>query len=93
MGSKKIIVRLILVLVVLSVIFLPGYSKLQKLRAERAEQNKRIQLLKEHNEKMKTELGKMQDDPEYVEKKARNKLGIVKKGEVIYRRGTSHVPE
>jgi len=86
MGSKKIIFRLIVVLVVLCVIFLPGYSKLQKLRAEKTEQNKRIKLLEEHNEKMKTELGKMRDDPEYVEKKARDKLGIVKKGEVIYRR-------
>jgi len=86
MGSKKIIFRLIVISVVLCAIFLPGYSKLQKLRAEKTEQKKRIKLLEEHNEKMKTELGKMQDDPEYVEKKARDKLGIVKKGEVIYRR-------
>jgi len=86
MESKKIILRVIFIVIVLCVIFLPGYSRLQKLKEENSEQSKRIKLLEEHNEKMKTELAKMREDPDYLEKKARDKLGIVKKGEVIYRR-------
>jgi len=85
MENKKIIYRVIFIAIVLCVIFLPGYSRLQKLREENSEQSKRIELLEEHNEKMKTELERMREDPDYLEKKARDKLGIVKKGEVIYR--------
>jgi len=86
METKKIIFRVIIALVVLMVIFLPGYSRLQKLREENDEQKRRIKLLETHNGKMRTELGKMREDPDYLEKKARDKLGIVKKGEVIYRK-------
>ncbi len=84
MESKKIIFRAIFIVIVLCVIFLPGYSRLQKLREENSEQSKRIKLLEEHNEKMRTELARMREDPDYLEKKARDKLGIIKKGEVIY---------
>lgn len=73
-------------LALLGIVFLPGHSELQKLREENEQHKKRIELLEEHNEKLKRELAKMQEDPDYVEKKARDKLGIVKKGEIIYRK-------
>ena len=85
MEKKRIIFYVVALLAVLSMIFLPGYSELQKLREENEQHQRRIRLLEEHNDKLKEELVKLEQDPEYLEKKAREKLGIVKKGEVIYR--------
>ncbi len=56
------------------------------MREANEQYEKRIELLEEHNDKLKEELAKMQKDPDYVEKKARDKLGVVKKGEIIYRK-------
>ena len=86
MERKKIALYVLVLAAALCVVFLPGYSKLQKLREENEQHKKRIQLLEEHNEKLKGELAKMREDPDYVEKKARDKLGIVKKGEIIYKK-------
>ncbi|MFH1395474.1 MAG: septum formation initiator family protein [Candidatus Omnitrophota bacterium] len=86
MERKKIIFYILGILTILCVIFLPGYSKMQRLREENREKVQRIKLLKENNRKLNSELTKMKEDPEYVERKAREKLGIVKKGEVIYRK-------
>jgi cell division protein FtsB len=36
---------------------------------------------------LKDELSKMEKDSGYVEKKAREKLGIIEKGEVVYKKG------
>ncbi len=89
-GSRgNVIRRLVLygALLVLGVcvVFLPGYSELHKLRDKNGQLRSRIRLLEEHNDKLKEELLKMKEDPVFVEKKAREKLGIVRKGEVIYR--------
>ena len=67
------------------VLFLPGFSELQKLREENNQYKKRIGFLEEHNNKLKEELSKLEQDPVFLEKQAREKLGIVKKGEIIYR--------
>jgi cell division protein FtsB len=85
MEGKKIILYAAVILIALAVVFLPGFSKLQKLRRENDVLQKRIGLLEEHNDALKEEIAKMQQDPGYVEKKAREKLGIIKKGEIIYK--------
>ena len=72
--------------VVLSIVFLPGYFELKRLREENEEYRRRMQFLEEHNAQLAEELAKMQEDPEYLERKAREKLGIVKKGEIIYQK-------
>ena len=74
------------VVVALGIIFLPNYSELHKLREENEQLERRILLLEEHNNQLKEELQKMKQDPDYVEKRAREKLGIIKKGEIIYRK-------
>ncbi len=86
MERKKIIILAVVLLVALSVIFFPGFSDLQKIKEENEELLKRIGLLEENNDRLKEELVKMEKDPEYIERKAREKLGIVKKGEIIYRK-------
>ena len=86
MERKKVILSILGITGILCVVFLPGYSELQKLREKSEQYQKRIKLLEEHNDDLKDELTRMKEDPEQIEKKARNKLGIVKKGEIIYRK-------
>jgi cell division protein FtsB len=84
MEKKRLIVILIAITALLVVIFLPGFSELQKLREENDQYKKRVGFLEQRNNKLKGELSRLKRDPVYLEKKAREKLGIVKKGEIIY---------
>ena len=86
-SKKRVIFTILFFLVATGVIFLPGFSKLHKLREENEQLEQRIKLLERNNDDLKEELAMMRQDPEYVEQKARERLGIIKKGEVVYRRG------
>jgi cell division protein FtsB len=88
MEGKKVVFYVVAALTVLAVVLLPGLSKLHKLRRENVQLQKRIRLLKEHNGVLTEEITNMQQDPGYVETKAREKLGILKKGEMIYEPAT-----
>jgi cell division protein FtsB len=66
----------------LMVVFLPGYTKLQDLRAKNRELSLNINKLKKENVLLQNEIVRLQDDPLYQEKVAREKMGIVRKGEV-----------
>ena len=67
------------------IFFLPVVTELQDKRAKIAKYEQEIEDLKLENERMKQEKNLLENDPVYLEKVAREKLGIVKKGEVIYR--------
>ena len=88
MEKKRIIIFSLAVAVAVVILFLPGFSELQKKKEENEQLRKRISLLENHNEELRTELYRMKNDPGYVEKKAREKLGVIKKGEIIYRPGS-----
>jgi cell division protein FtsB len=68
--------------IVLLIIFLPGYSKLQELRDKNRDLSLRIRKLVVENSLLQQELKRAQDDPLYQEKAAREKMGVVRKGEV-----------
>ena len=87
MERKKVTVYAAILFAVLVVVFLPGYSEVQKLREDNDQLQRRIKLLEKHNGVLKDELSKMEKDGGYVEKKAREKLGIIEKGEVVYKKG------
>jgi len=86
MERKKLIIYIIAILAVFCIVFLPGYSRMQKLREKNEEYQQRIELLEANNIELKNELFKMEQDPEYLEKRAREKLGIVKEGEILYKK-------
>ena len=86
MERKKLIIYIAAILAVFCIVFLPGYSRMQKLREKNEEYQQRIELLEANNIELKNELFKMEQDPEYLEKRAREKLGIVKEGEILYRK-------
>ncbi|MFH0738582.1 MAG: septum formation initiator family protein [Candidatus Omnitrophota bacterium] len=73
------------VAVLLLAIFLPGYSKLQEFRDKSRDLEDKIRRLKKENYILQQELVRIENDPVYQEKIARDKMGVVRKGEVPIR--------
>ena len=68
--------------VLLLAIFLPGYTKLQDLRDKKRELEVKIRKLKVENVLLQEELKRIESDPIYQERIAREKMGVVRKGEI-----------
>ncbi len=68
--------------VFLLVLFLPGYTKLQELRDKNRELTAKIKRLSVDNYLLQEEIKRIQNDPVYQEKIAREKMGVVRKGEI-----------
>lgn len=68
--------------VVLLILFLPGYTKLQELRNKNRDLELKIKLLNIENALLGEELSKIDNDTVYQEKIAREKMGVVRKGEI-----------
>lgn len=85
MAKKRLILFIVLAAAVL-LIFLPGFSRHQRLLSEQRGLERRIAELEETNKRLEEEKKKLETDIEYVEKRAREKLGIVKQGEIPYRK-------
>ena len=64
-------------------VYLPGFSKLQELKEKNRNLERRIDILRKTNEDLRKEKEKLENDPSYVEKIAREKLGMAKKDEII----------
>lgn len=75
----------LLCLVILLVIFFPGYCHMQELRQKNRDLEEKIKELQAENLKFSQERERLEKDPEYLERVGREKLGIVKKGEVVYK--------
>lgn len=67
------------------VIFFPGFARMQELRQKNKELEVNIKKMEAENIALKQEKEKLEKDPEYLESVAREKLGIVKKGEIVYK--------
>ncbi|MDD4980630.1 MAG: septum formation initiator family protein [Candidatus Omnitrophica bacterium] len=70
------------ILFFLLVIFLPGYTKLQELRDKNRDLEMKIKRLNVENALLQQELKRIESDPIYQEKIARDKMGVVRKGEI-----------
>ncbi|MDP8213070.1 MAG: septum formation initiator family protein [Candidatus Zapsychrus exili] len=81
---KSPIVIFIFAFLILAV-FIPSYFVMCNKKARIAEYEKQIQRLKIKNVELAEERRKLEDDPVYLEKVAREKMGIVREGETIYR--------
>jgi len=66
----------------LLIIFLPGYTKLQELRERNRDLEIKLKQLNIENTLLQQELKRIESDPIYQEKIAREKMGIVRKGEI-----------
>lgn len=68
--------------VLLLVIFLPGYTKLQESRAKNRKLEEKFRKIAIENYLLQEELKLIENDPVYQEKIARDKMGVVRKGEI-----------
>lgn len=85
MEKKKIILKFVGLLALFTVLFLPGYSKYQDLRQKNRTLEEKIGTLQLSNVRLENEIKRLYEDPAYMEKVARDKLRITKKGEVVYK--------
>ena len=81
--AKKRLAYISIALIVFSVIFVPGFSKLQELKERNRNLERRIEALTRANIELEKEKGKLENDPGYAEKIAREKLGMARKNEII----------
>jgi len=91
MNVGKFIQRICLLLIVVLVIgivvrlFLPVLHRQRELRARETEVRRDIQREAEHLRLLKWKQEKLQEDPAFIEKTAREELGYAKPGETIFR--------
>ena len=71
--------------VIVFIVFLPSYTRLQDLEQKNRDYQSQVVSLKEKNEKLRREKELLDKDPVYLEKVAREKMGLVRDGEVVYR--------
>lgn len=83
--TKKGLIAPLVAAGILILLFLPGFSQYQKISAECRKLKMQIEALEKINAGLEKEKYKLEHDMEYVEKTARNKLGIVRKGEIPYK--------
>ncbi len=69
----------------LFLVFLPSYQKMQDLKATNSEYEQRIRELSEEKEILIEEKRLLIEDPVYLEKVAREKMGLMREGEVMYK--------
>jgi len=67
---------------ILLILFIPGFAKMQGLRDKNMDLEDKIRRLNIENALLYQELKKMDSDPVYQERIAREKMGVVRKGEI-----------
>lgn len=65
--------------------FLPSYTQMQDLKQKNLEYEHQIAELTKKNKVLREEKRLLREDPEYFEKVARERMGLVKENEVIYK--------
>lgn len=85
----KKLIYLLLITLILSFILLPSHTKLWDLERKNRELEGKIKELEEKNLALEEERKNLErEDPFYIEKAIRQKMGVVKKGEVVYKIST-----
>lgn len=85
MAKRKLVIYLLAAAVTLLIVFLPGISQLHELREKNEELLRRVEELKAANAALREEKELLLNDPVYLEKVARQRLGMAREGEIIYK--------
>ena len=75
----------VLVAVILVRFFMPKYQEEQRLRARLEEARQDVRRTAETLRQLKLKQERLREDPRYVEKVAREDLGLSKPGETVFR--------
>jgi len=75
---------LFIVAIFVLVVFLPSYTMMQDLKQKNLDYERQIEVLKAKKAKLEEEKRLLESDPLYLEKVAREKMGLIREGEVVY---------
>lgn len=81
--AKKGLAKTIVFAVIIAAIFLPPFAKYQEMRYRNKDLERQIIALKQETKRLEEEKSRLETDMSYVESKARERIGVVKKGEII----------
>lgn len=73
------------VTLIVFIYFLPSYTKMQDLKQKNHDYAQQIRALMAQNAKLLEEKRLLETDPVYLEKVAREKMGLVREGETVYK--------
>ena len=80
---KKDAFKLLILAVVVTIVFLPPFAKYQELKAKNKQLEDDLARAKVEVKRLEGEKHKLETDITYVEQKAREKIGVVRKGEIV----------
>ncbi len=69
---------------VVLILFLPSFTKWQDVKQKDLEYQARIKRLEQEKTGLAEEKRLLEDDPAYLEKVARERMGLIREGEVVY---------
>ncbi len=75
--------RLFIIIFILFLIFLPGFTKMQELRQRLRDAEDNIRKTQRENALLEEKIAQMKTNQEYLEIVAREKMGVVRKGETV----------
>ncbi len=75
--------KLYIIIAIVAVVFLPPFVKYQELRYRNRKLDAKIKALEAESRRLTDEKKRLESDITYVEKRAREKIGVVRKGEII----------
>jgi cell division protein FtsB len=81
--AKKELAAVSVIVIGLVLIFLPSFAKYQELSAKNRMLNQKIKLANEELVRLTKEKARLEGDVAYIEKRAREKIGVVRKGEIV----------
>ncbi len=87
MPAKKLgfMVGVFIVIIVVICVFAPALFKLRRLSIKKNNLIKQIKGVQASNLYLQAEKRRLEEDPIYIEKMSRQKLGLSNPGEVVYR--------
>lgn len=75
--------RLFIIIFILFLVFLPGFAKLQELKQKLSDAEEKILKTQRENTILEDKIAQLKSNQEYLEMVAREKMGVVKKGETV----------
>lgn len=75
--------KVYLVAAVIVIIFLPSFIKYQELSYKNRRLEAKIDALKVENKRLEEEKFRLETDITYIEKRAREEIGVARKGEIV----------
>ena len=76
---------LFIISAVIAVSFFPAYMSLRDLREKNAQYSRDLEARKKEYKALVEEKRKLENDPVYLEKVGREKMGLAREGEVVYK--------